>query len=132
MKMMRILGVMTAVLAFAGPAQANVSVVRNSCAAPNTVEVVTLSLNTYEYTFQRLPSGPSYVFAGIANPTSINRTRQFVVPSGSYRLTYRLPNSTPVGVYGQNVIIRPHHMVGGACVPTDFRNRGASPAAKGG
>ena len=72
------------------------------------------------------------VFAGIANPTSINRTRQFVVPSGSYRLTYRLPNSTPVGVYGQNVIIRPHHMVGGACVPTDFRNRGASPAAKGG
>jgi len=126
---MRRIAVVAAALAFAGPAQANVTVVRNSCAAPNTVEIVTLSLNTYEYTFQRLPSGPSYIFAGIVNPTSINRIRQFVVPSGTYRLTYRLPNSTPVGVYGQNVVILPHNMVGGACVPVDPRTRSASPTS---
>ena len=130
MTTLRSIGVIAAVLAFAGPAQADITVVRNSCASPNTVEVVTMSLNTYEYTFQQLPSGPSYVFAGIVNPTSINRTRQFVVPSGSYRLTYRLPNSTPVGVYGQNVVIRPHHMVRGTCVPIDIRNRGASPGVQ--
>lgn len=127
--MMRMIGVMAAVLAFAGPAQANVTAVRNSCAAPNTVEVVTLSINIYEYTFQRLPSGPIYIFAGIVNPTSSSAIRQFPMPSGSYRLTYRQPNTTPVGVWGQNVIIRPHHMVGGACVPIDSRTRSASPTA---
>lgn len=110
-----------ALTVFAGPAAANVSVVRNSCVAPYSVEIVTLSTNTYEYTFQQLPSGTTYVFAGIVNPTSSSAVRRFDVPPGSYRLTFRHPNSVPIGVYPHNVVIRPHQMVNGACVPIDPR-----------
>lgn len=112
------------------PAPANVSVVRNSCVAPNTVELVTLSgLNTLEYTFQRLPNGPNFVFAGIANPTSLNNPRRFVLPNGTYRLTFRHPNTTPIGVWPQNVVIQPHHIVGGTCVPIDPRTRPGLPTS---
>lgn len=112
------------------PAPANVSVVRNSCVAPNTVELVTLSgLNTLEYTFQRLPNGPNFVFPGIANPTSLNNPRRFVLPNGTYRLTFRHPNTTPIGVWPQNVVIQPHHIVGGTCVPTDPRTRPGLPTS---
>lgn len=121
-------GTIAFVLGLAGSAQASVTTVRNSCAAPNTVEVETLSLNTYEYTFRRLPGGPVYVFSGIANPTSINRIRGFDVPYGTYRLTYKLPNASPVGVYGPNVVIRPHQMINGTCVAIDPRSR-RSPTA---
>ena len=126
MKTMNMIGVMAAILAVAGPANADITVVRNSCNAPDTVEVVTMSMNTFEYTFERIPNGPNYVFAGA---TSTSHTRRFVVPSGTYRLTYRVPDTTPVGVYGQNVVIRPHHLVGGACVPIDPRTRRARPVA---
>lgn len=123
------IGMIVAALALSSPAQANVVAVRNSCVAPNTVEVVTLSVNTFEYTFQRLPNGPNLIFAGIVNPTSSSNTRRFVLPNGTYRLTYRNPNTTPIGVWGPNIVIRPHHMVGGACVPIDPRTRRGSPTA---
>ncbi|WP_426042656.1 hypothetical protein [Brevundimonas sp. TWP2-3-4b1] len=129
MKTLKVFGVMIALAAVAGPVSADITVVRNSCDTPHTVEVVSMSINTFEYTFERLPNGPNYIFAGIVNPTSTSHTRRFVVPSGSYRLTYRLPNSTPVGAYGQNVVIRPHHRVGGVCVPIDPRTRRAAPVA---
>lgn len=83
-----------------------------------------MSLNTFEYTFERIPNGPNYIFAGT---TTTSHTRR--VPPGSYRLTYRIPNTTPVGVHGQNVVIRPHHLVGGVCVPIDPRTRRAMPVA---
>lgn len=121
--------VAAAIVGLAGPASANVSVVRNSCVAPYTVEIVTLSNNTYEYTFQQLPRGAAFVFAGIVNPTSNSSLRRFEVPPGSYRLTFRHPNTVPVGVYSSNVIIRPHHLVGGACVPVDPRTRRRNPTA---
>lgn len=117
------IGTIACALGMAGSAQSSVTIVRNSCAAPNTVEIETLSINTFEYTFRRFPSGPVYVFPGIPNPTSINRTRRFEVTYGTYRLTYKLPNSTPVGVYGPNVVIRPHQMINGACVAIDPRSR---------
>lgn len=123
------LAVLATLMGFPGPASANVSVVRNSCVAPSTVEIVTLSNNTYEYTFQQLPHGTAFVFAGIVNPTSTSYIRRFEVPPGSYRLTFRHPNTVPVGVYSQRVVIRPHHMVGGACVPVDSRALRRDPTA---
>ena len=122
MRTVRYIGAIACAMALAGSAQASVTIVRNSCAAPNTVEVVTLSLNTYEYTFRRFPNGPVYIFPGITNPNSTNQTRAFAVPYGTYRLTYRLPSSTPVGVYGPNVVLRPHQMIGGTCVAVDPRS----------
>ena len=128
MRSIRGIGIIVAALALSSPAQANVAHVRNSCVAPNTVEVQTLSSgHIFEYTFQRLPNGPSFIFAGIVNTPPNSSTRRFVLPNGTYRLTYRYPNTTPIGVWPQNVVIRPHHMVGGACVPIDSRTRPGLP-----
>ena len=108
-----------AALALAGPASASVAAVANICDGTNTVRVVTLSLNTYEYFFQPLSGGPVVHFNGIATPTSSTKVRLFAVPPGRYRLTYRIPNTAPVGTWSRDVVVRPWAMVNGTCVFTD-------------
>lgn len=106
-------------LALAGPAFASVAGVTNICDGTNTVRVVTLSLNTYEYFFQPLAGGPAVHFNGIVTPTSSTKVRLFAVPPGRYRLTYKLPTSAPIGTWGPDVVVKPWSMVNGACVFTD-------------
>lgn len=109
-------------LALAGPASATVTVAANICEGVNTVRVVTLGQNTYEYFFQTLPGGPIVHFAGITNPTSATHTRKFPLPAGRYRLTFKIPNTAPVGSYAPDVVIRPYTVVNGICAFTDPRN----------
>lgn len=112
---------LVAALALAGPASASVAAVANICDGTNTVRVVTLSLNTYEYFFQPLPGGTVVHFNGIVTPTSSTKVRLFAVPPGRYRLTYKLPTSAPIGTWGPDVVVKPWSMVNGACVFTDPR-----------
>lgn len=106
-------------LALAGPAFASVAGVANICDGTNTVRVVTLSLNTYEYFFQPLAGGPAVHFNGIVTPTSSTKVRLFAVPPGRYRLTYKLPTSAPIGTWAPDVVVKPWSMVNGVCVFTD-------------
>ena len=106
-------------LAPAGPASASVAGVSNICDGTNTVRVVTLSLNTYEYFFQPLPGGTVVHFNGIVTPTSSTKVRLFAVPPGRYRLTYKIPNTAPIGTWGPDVVVKPWAMVNGVRVFTD-------------
>lgn len=110
---------LVAALALAGPASASVAAVANICDGTNTVRVVTLSLNTYEYFFQPLAGGPVVHFNGIVTPTSTTKVRLFAVPPGRYRLTYKIPNTAPIGTWSPDVVVKPWAMVNGACVFTD-------------
>ena len=113
------LAAVAAALALAGPASANVSLVTNICDGVNTVRVVTLSINTYEYFFQPLGGGPVVHFNGIASPPSIAKVRLLTVPPGRYRLTYKIPGTAPIGAWGPDVVVKPWAMVNGVCVFTD-------------
>lgn len=110
-------------LVLAGPASATVTTVTNICDGVNTVRVVSLALNNYEYFFQTLPSGAVHHFNGILVPTSTSKVRLFNLPAGRYRMTYKLPNSTPIGTYGPDVVVRPFSVVNGMCVYTDTTRR---------
>jgi hypothetical protein len=106
-------------LALAGPASASVAAVSNICDGTNTVRVVTLPNNTYEYFFQPLSGGPVVHFNGIVTPTSTTKVRLLAVPPGRYRLTYKLPTSAPIGTWGPDVVVKPWALVNGVCVFTD-------------
>ncbi|MDP1632747.1 MAG: hypothetical protein Q8L66_15130 [Caulobacter sp.] len=115
-----------ALAALAGPASASVTTVTNVCdsaTGANTVRVVTLSLNTLEYSFRKLPNGPVTVFPGIVNPTSTSSTRLFALPAGTYRLTYRMPTAAPIGTWAPDVVVQPYEIIRGVCVRTDVRQR---------
>ena len=117
------LALLTIGMAVAGPASASVAAVSNICNGVSTVRIVTLSLNTYEYFFQPLPGGAVIHFNGIVNPTSSTKIREVLVPPGRYRLTYKLPTSTPIGTFGPDVLVKPWSMVNGVCVFTDPMKR---------
>ncbi|MDP1737011.1 MAG: hypothetical protein Q8L23_06185 [Caulobacter sp.] len=106
-------------LVLAGPASASVAAVSNICDGTNTVRVVTLSLNTYEYFFQPFPGGTVVHFNGIITPTSSTKVRLFAVPPGRYRLTYKIPGTVPIGTWPPDVVVKPWAMVNGVCVFTD-------------
>lgn len=110
-------------LALAGPASASVAAVTNICDGTNTVRIVTLPNNTYEYFFQPLPGGPVVHFNGIVTPTSTTKVRLFAVPPGRYRLTYKIPNTAPIGTWTPDVVVKPWAMVNGVCVFTDPRKK---------
>ncbi|MFD3263747.1 hypothetical protein [Phenylobacterium ferrooxidans] len=92
----------------------------------NTVRLNLFSLSdvSLEYTFRKQPTGPSYQFPGVT-PTSTSTIRKFAVPEGTYKLSYKSPNSSAVGVYGQNVVVKPFQLQGQTCVFVNVRNRAA-------
>lgn len=110
-------------LALAGPASAMVAAVSNICDGTNTVRVVTLSNNTFEYFFQPLSGGPVVHFNGVVTPTSVTYVRLLAVPPGRYRLTYKIPNTAPIGTWTPDVVVKPWAMVNGVCVFTDPRKK---------
>lgn len=120
------LATLTLGLALAGPASASVAAVTNICDGTNTVRVVTLSINTYEYFFQPLSGGPAIHFNGIVTPASSTKVRLFALPPGRYRLTYKLPASAPIGTWNPDVVVKPWTMVNGVCVFTNPMTRAGS------
>lgn len=117
-RILSIVAALAAGLLLSSPASAQVTLVTNLCGGPNSVRVVTFPINTYEYFFQSLTGGPVYQFSGIPIPTSISHTRDFNLPVGRYRLTFRIPNTTPIGTYGPDVVVKPYRIVNGICLFT--------------
>ena len=118
-------------LCWGAPAAAQVvTSVTNICEiAPGGGSINTVRLNLFsfsdvalEYTFRKQPTGPSYQFPGVT-PTSTSTIRKFAVPEGTYKLSYKAPNNSAVGVYGQNVVVKPYQLQGQTCVFVSIRNR---------
>ncbi|MES2344129.1 MAG: hypothetical protein V4597_20880 [Pseudomonadota bacterium] len=90
----------------------------------NTVRLSLFSFSdvSLEYTFRKQPTGPTYQFPSIT-PTSTSTIRKFAVPEGTYKLSFKAPNNPAVGVYGQNIVVKPFQLQGQTCVFINPRNR---------
>jgi hypothetical protein len=116
-------GLSTAGAAFA---DSPVTGVQNICEVSgggvNTVFVHVLGSLLLDYTFKTLPAGQTYVF-----PATIPaQDRKFALPAGTYQLSVKMPNTTPVASYGPSIVVRPFQVVGGACVFPKLSNVGAA------
>ena len=123
--------VAAAALCWGAPALAQVvTSATNICeVAPGGGSINTVRLNLFsfadvslEYTFRKQPTGPSYQFPGVT-PTSTSTIRKFAVPEGTYKLSYKAPNNSAVGVYGPNVVVKPFQLKGQTCVFVNVLNR---------
>lgn len=97
--------------------------------APGGGSINTVRLNLFsfsdvslEYSFRKQPTGPTYQFPAIT-PTNTSAVRKFALPEGTYKLSYKAPNNPPVGVYGQNIVVKPFQLQGQTCVFISPRNR---------
>ena len=122
-----------AALATGGGANAQLIAVDNICEPAggqvNTVNVRLMSLGLFEYSFRRVSDGQVTVFAA----TTAAWNRKFALAPGSYKLSFKHPNSTPVGTWANTVLVRDYRLVGGTCVlvsPLD-KARKVNPNAAG-
>ncbi|MDO8380315.1 hypothetical protein [Phenylobacterium sp.] len=113
----------------AASAQVVTSAVNICEIAPGGGSINTVRLNLFsfsdvslEYTFRKQPTGPTYQFPSVT-PTSTSTIRKFAVPEGTYKLSYKSPNNPAIGVYGQNIVVRPFQLQGQTCVFINPRNR---------
>lgn len=113
----------------AASAQVVTSAVNICEIAPGGGSINTVRLNLFsfadvnlEYTFRKQPTGPTYQFPGVT-PASTSTIRKFALPEGTYKLSYKAPNNSAVGVYGQNVVVKPFQLQGQTCVFINVRNR---------
>ncbi|MCR5879657.1 hypothetical protein [Phenylobacterium sp. J367] len=87
----------------------------------NTVRVRLMSLTNLDYTFRR--GGTQYVFPSLGLSSA---PRTFALPAGTYTLTYKHPNSTPVGTFPSPVVVKPFAVTGesaSSTSPTVARSR---------
>lgn len=113
----------------AASAQVVTSAVNICEIAPSGGSINTVRLNLFsfsyvnlEYTFRKQPTGPTYQFPAIT-ATNTSAVRKFALPEGTYKLSYKAPNNPAVGVYGQNIVVRPFQLQGQTCIFIDPRNR---------
>ncbi|MDO8802621.1 hypothetical protein [Phenylobacterium sp.] len=131
MRLRMMMAATAAGLALAGSADAQVvTSATNICEiAPGGGGVYTVKLNLFsfadvglEYTFRKQPSGPATMFPA-APLNSTGTVRKFQLPEGTYKLTFKHPNSAPIGTYAQNIVVRPYRVVGQTCVLISPRDK---------
>lgn len=109
-------GAFAAALVGAGGAQAQIIAVENICeiagAGVNTVNVKLISPGLFEYSFRRTSDGQITNFAA----TTAAWNRKFTLPPGSYKLSFKHPNTTPIGTWSNTVLVRDYRVVNGRCV----------------
>jgi hypothetical protein len=79
--------------------------------AVNTVNVKLWNMIVLDYTFKKLPNGPTTAFAASGLPTS----RKFALPAGVYQLSYKQPTYPAVGIYNKNITVPPYQVINGSC-----------------
>jgi hypothetical protein len=103
-------------LGLAGPAAAQIIGVDNICeptgGAVNTVNVKLMSPSLFDYMFKRSSDGQIYNYPA----TTAAWNRKFALPAGTYKLTFKHPNSTPIGSYAPNILVKDYKIVGGNCL----------------
>lgn len=108
--------VFVATLAAAGGASAQIIAVDNICEPAggqvNTVNVRLMSPGLFEYSFRRVADGQVTVFSA----TTAAWNRKFALPPGSYKLTFKHPNTVPVGTWANTILVKDYRLAGGACV----------------
>ena len=124
MRLRMMMAAIAAGLALAGAAEAQVvTSATNICEiAPGGGGVYTVKLNLFsfadvglEYTFRKQPNGPATMFPA-APLNGTGTVRKFQLPEGTYKLTFKHPNSSAIGTYGQNILVRSYRIVGQTCV----------------
>lgn len=102
-------------LTAAGQASAQVIGVDNICepimGGVNTVNVKLMSPSLFDYMFKRT-DGQVFNFAA----TTAGWNRKFALPAGTYKLTFKHPNTVPIGSYAPNILVKEYRMVGSNCV----------------
>lgn len=108
--------------ALAAPAHAQIAGVDSICEVTpggvNTVRVRPMSLTNLDYMFRQ--GGTQYVFASTG---ASGQPRSFALPAGTYTLTFKHPNTTPVGTWPNPVLVRPFTVASGACVFTPIEKQ---------
>lgn len=108
-----------AALAFAGEASAQITAATNICEATAdgggyTVRLGFLSHQAhFPYTFQTLPTGPTYVFPATA--FVVGNSKKFLLPPGKYQISFKPPNPAPVQTYHTPLVVKPWQVVNGTC-----------------
>lgn len=78
----------------------------------NTIKVNLFAPGPWDFSFQTLPSGPVFVFP--FQPPFFNY-RNYSLPAGTYKLTFKRQNQLEVYPYKYNVLVRPYRGSSGRC-----------------
>jgi len=77
----------------------------------NTVNVKLWTMIVLDYTFKKLPNGPTTSFAAGSLATS----RKFALPAGAYQLSYKQPAYPTIGIYNKNITVPSYQVINGSC-----------------